>query len=92
MKKKELIQIKGLSIKELKDKVKALKKEIADLNMDKNMNKLKDLKMISKKRKEVAQVLTLVKQKELLTQLESRVESQESSKEKKGNKHIEKSV
>ncbi len=34
------------------------------------MKKLKDLKMISKKRKETAQLLTLIKQKETLKQLE----------------------
>lgn len=81
MKKKEFIQIKGLDIKELRLKVKTLKTEMANLVFDKNMKKLKDLKMISKKKKELAQILTVIKQKELLTQLESRVEGQESSKE-----------
>lgn len=80
MKKNEFVQIKGLDIKELKDKAKALKVDIGKLTMEKNMKKLKDLKTISKKRKDLAQVLTVIKQKELLGQLESRVESQESSK------------
>ena len=70
MKKKEFISIKNLSIKELNDKAKAMIKEIADFVMDKNMKKLKDVKVISKRRKEVAQFLTLVKQKELLAKLE----------------------
>ncbi len=70
MKKNEFTSIKGLNIKDLKEKVKNLKKETADLTMDKNMKKLKDLKMISKKRKETAQLLTLIKQKETLKQLE----------------------
>ena len=71
MKKQEFAQIKGLDLKELKDKVKTLRDEIANLSMDKNMKKLKDLKMISKKRKERAQLLTVVKQKELLQELET---------------------
>lgn len=80
MKKKEFIQIKGLDLKELKDKVKALKAELVNLVMDKNMKKLKDLKMISKKKKEIAQILTLMKQKEILQELESKVEEKEGKK------------
>lgn len=70
MKKNEFVIIKGLDIKELRLKSKAFKKEIADLTMDKNMKKLKDLKSIDKKRKELAQVLTVLNQKELLAKLE----------------------
>lgn len=77
MKKNEFAQIKGLDLKELKGKVKTLRDEIANLSLDKNMKKLKDLKMVSKKRKERAQILTVIKQKELLAQLES-ISSQSS--------------
>lgn len=69
MKKNELIQIKGLNIKELKDKVKSLREEVANLTLDKNRNKLKDTKAYFKKRKELAQVLTVLRQKEMLEQL-----------------------
>lgn len=72
MKRNELVQIKGLGIKELKDKAKSLKEEIANLVIDKNTNKLKDKKAIFKKRKDLAQVLTVLRQKELLEQLESK--------------------
>lgn len=71
MKKSELTQIKGLDTKELVLKAKALKGEIANLMMDKNMKKLKDVKMISKKKKELAYVLTILRQKQLLVELES---------------------
>ena len=37
--------------------------------------KLKDLKTVSKKRKDLAQILTVIKQKELLGKLESKVKS-----------------
>ena len=73
MKKQELIQIKGFDLKELRVKAKALKEEIAKLTLDKNMKKLKDLKTISKKRKDLARVLTVIRQKELLFELESKV-------------------
>ncbi len=72
MKKKEFIQIKGLDLKELKVRLKALKGELANLVMEKNMKKLKDLKMISKKKKEIAQILTLIKQKQLIAELEAK--------------------
>lgn len=70
MKKKEFVSIKGLNVKELNEKVRVLKKEIAGFVMDKNMKKLKNVRTISKKRREVAQFLTLIKQKEMLVQLE----------------------
>lgn len=66
MKKNELIQIKGLDVKELRAKAISIRKEIADLVVDKNMKKLKDLKMISKKRKDLAQVLTILEVKKEL--------------------------
>jgi len=72
MKKNELTQIKGLDTKELNEKAKAIKRDLADLILDKNMKKLKDLKTISKIRKELAQVLTILRQKQLLTELESK--------------------
>lgn len=75
MKKKEFIQIKGLETKELQVKAQALRSEIADLTLDKNMKKLKDLKMVSKKRKELARILTVAREKELLIQLESQVQT-----------------
>ena len=73
MKKNDLIQIKGLDIKELRVKVKAIKGEIVNMELDKNMKKLKDLKTVSKKRKDLAQVLTILRQKELLGELESKM-------------------
>lgn len=82
MKKNEFKQIKGLDTKELNVKAKALKEEIANLTLDKNMKKLKDLKMISKKKKELAQMLTVIRQKELLEKIESRIKEQESSSQK----------
>lgn len=72
MKRQELIQVKGLDIKELTLKAKTLKEEISKLVMDRSMKKLKDIKMLSKKRKDLAQVLTIIRQKQMLEQLESK--------------------
>lgn len=80
MKKNDLVDIKGLDIKGLISKAKSLKIEIAELILDKNMNKLKDLKSISKKKKDLAQILTVARQKEILESLESRIKSQEKEK------------
>ena len=74
MKKNELTQIKGLDFKELNLKVKTLKDEIANLILEKNMKKLKDLKKVAKKKKDLAQILTVVRQKELLAKLEVKEE------------------
>ena len=76
MKKNEFVIVKGLSLKELSVKIKSLKKEIAELTLDKNMKKLKDLKSIFKKRKDLAQVLTVFTAKQLLEKLEPKVEEE----------------
>ena len=93
MKKNDFKEIKGLDIKELTEKVKVIKKEIADLILDKNMKKLKDLKSISKKRKNLAQILTVMKQKELLLDLEKKTTGQSSNvseSKKKGRTELSK--
>ncbi|MBI4038525.1 50S ribosomal protein L29 [Candidatus Daviesbacteria bacterium] len=74
MKRNEMVQIKGLNINKLKDKAKSLKMEIYNLTLDSKMKKLKDVKLISKRKKDLAQVLTILRQKELLGELESKVE------------------
>lgn len=71
MKRNDLTQIKGLDLKELLVKAKSVREEIANLLLDKNMKKLKDIKMISKKRKDLAQILTIMRQKELIMLLEN---------------------
>lgn len=75
MKRNDFQEIKGLSVKAIIEKIKTTKKELADLVLDKNMSKLKDLKSLSKKRKNIAQMMTVVRQKQLLEQLESGVKS-----------------
>lgn len=83
MKKAELTEVKNLNKDELIKKVATLKGQLNDLVMDKNMNKLKDVKSVFKTRKELAVVLTVLRQKQLLEQLES---SEETEKPKKKNR------
>lgn len=85
MKRTEFTQIKGLSVLELASKAKSIRKEIADLIIDNNMKKLKDTRLVFKKRKDLAQVLTVIRQKQLLEQLESKSQmSQKSQRSKNG--------
>lgn len=73
-------EIKTLDIAALVAKAKALRVEINDLVLDKNMNKLKDLKSISKKKKELARVKTVLSQKEMIAKLEPKEEKKEEKK------------
>lgn len=66
MKKQQLNEIKNKSIKDLKTQVKNIKKEIANLTMDLKLGKLKNLRAISAKKRDIAQILTQVNQKLIL--------------------------
>ena len=70
MRKNDLVEIKKMDIKQIEEKVKKTKSEIAALVIDKNMGKLANLKTIQSKRKDIAQMLTIIKQKQLLKELE----------------------
>ncbi len=64
-------EIKVLDIAALVAKAKALRVEINDGVLDKNMNKLKNLKSISKNRKDLARVMTVLSQKKMIQSLET---------------------
>lgn len=70
MKKTELSEMKKLDTKALQAKAKELAREVSNLVIDKNMNKLADKRVIGKKRDDLARVLTIVRQKQLLSELE----------------------
>lgn len=57
--------------KALKEKAKKVKEEIMSLMIDKNMNKMPNLKSIKSKKNELAKILTVLKQKQLLAELEA---------------------
>lgn len=79
MKRAEFNQLKSLDLEKLFLQVKNLKENLSKLMIDKNSQKLKDKREFFKKRKDLAKVLTVLRQKELLNELESK--SQKSQKE-----------
>lgn len=54
------------SITELKEGAKNLREEISKLGFDLSLNKLKDTNMIKKKRKDLARILTKIRQSETI--------------------------
>lgn len=92
MKRNDLLEIKKLDQKELIDKVKNLQSGVAELKFSKNMGKLKDVRAVYKKRKDLAQVLTILRQKQLLKELEARVERSNKNGEVKDMEPVNKKV
>lgn len=83
-------EVKVLDEKSLIAKAKVIRGELAELIMDKNMGKLKDVKVISKKKKDLAQVLTTLRQKQLLRSLEPNIESEVKEEVKSQNSKVTK--
>lgn len=84
-------EIKVLDVTALLNKAKALKIEINDLVLDKNINKMKNLKSINNKRKDLARIMTVMAQKQLIALLEPAEVVKELKKEdKKSVKKTEK--
>lgn len=71
MKKNDLLELKKLDIKSLAKKANDLQKEIANLVLERNTNALKDVNAIGKKRIDLAQIMTVIRQKELLEILQT---------------------
>lgn len=69
MKRNDFLEIKKMDLTALVEKTSQTKSDIANLELDKSLNKLKDVKSISKKRKELAKMLTVLRQKTLLKEM-----------------------
>lgn len=74
MKRTELKEIKILEPKQILIKVKQIKSEITNIRLDrynstKNNEKAKDIKDMTKKRRDIAQMLTIARQKILLEEI-----------------------
>ena len=63
MKLKEII---GKSEKELKDLLAEKRQDLFKLNLDNKQNKLKNTRSVFNTRKEIARILTLIREKELV--------------------------
>lgn len=85
MRKNDLTEIKQLEFKALVAKILTAKKELSDLVLDRNMNKLKDVKVISKRRKDIAKMQTIANQKRVLESLVTSNEEKAKSSKKKGD-------
>lgn len=73
MKKQALAEIKKMDIKDIEERIKSSNEEMQKLVLDKSINKLTDVKTLRRKRKDIAQISTILRQKELLNQLEERI-------------------
>jgi len=74
MKKTEFAEIKKMEIISLSGKIKSAQKEILGFILDKSTNKVTNLKMIKSKRKDLAQMITVLRQKQMLKELEKKDE------------------
>lgn len=70
MRKTDLAEIKKMDVSTLVERAKKEKAEIGKLLMEKNTNKMTNLKALTNKRKDLAQILTVKQQKQLLSELE----------------------
>ena len=65
MNKDNLKKLREKTIKELNEDIEKTQKELFNLRMDQQIGKLKNLRSISTKRKEIAVIKTIIKEKEL---------------------------
>ena len=74
MKTKDKKELHLKSLKELGKQVVDAKDAVVNLRLDKTQNKLKNTSQLSIKRKEVAQILTIIRGKELQGEMEAKNE------------------
>jgi len=65
MNKDNLKKLREKTTKELREDVEKTRKELFSLRMDKSIGRLKNLRSITTKRKEIAVIKTIIKEKEL---------------------------
>jgi len=75
MKKKEFSEFKNKSLSEIRKKIAALEKEKTQTLIELNLGKVKDVKSVSKNKKDIARLKTLERIKYLATILEKGAEN-----------------
>lgn len=70
MKRNELAEIKKMEIGSIAERIKRTRKEIAEQTVDKNLKRLANKGALKSKKRNLAQMLTILRQKQLLQQLE----------------------
>lgn len=66
MKRKDIQELHSKTIKELKESAKKLQKELVQLQTDLGAGKLKNVHQIKTKRRDLAKVKTIIREKELM--------------------------
>lgn len=70
MKKSDLAEIKKTDKKSLEGQANKVRREIVDLVLDKSMGKMTNLRAIKNKKRDLAQIMTVLTQKQSLEVLE----------------------
>lgn len=79
MKKKDLNDLKAQTKEKLEIKLRDLEKEKTDTLIELKMGKIKDTNFLSKKRKDIAQVKTLINMKDYLKKSQSEIQPKEKN-------------
>ncbi|MBI2032081.1 MAG: 50S ribosomal protein L29 [Candidatus Levybacteria bacterium] len=66
MKTKEKKEVFSKDIKELKNRLKEAREQLFEMRMDFSQNKLKNSRQLFFKRREIAQIMTVIREKELV--------------------------
>lgn len=62
----KLKELRKLNLTELKNKLSQARKELGQLRLETSIGKIKDTNAATKKRKEIARMLTVIKEKEII--------------------------
>jgi len=81
MKRREIQKLHQLSLKELKEMLFQVEKELIDLKMSSGGEKAKDIRAMAKKRDDLARIKTILKEKQFLEEV-----GEEKKKEEKNEK------
>lgn len=81
MKRREIQKLHQLSLKELKEMLSQVEKELIDLKMSSGGEKAKDIRAMAKKRDDLARIKTISKEKQFLEEV-----GEEKKKEEKNEK------
>lgn len=65
MKKREIKELRSKNLKELTQSLKNLKSELAKIIIERNARRLKNTALVRGKKKDVARILTVIREKEL---------------------------
>lgn len=80
MKRREIQKLHQLSLKELKEMLFQVEKELIDLKMNSGREKVKDIRAMAKKRDDLARIKTILKEKQFLEEMEQKKPQEENEK------------